>query len=92
MSTRSLKKIQDNELEDEIARLAYELWAQDGYIHGNHGKHWLEAERQLRGAQVRGENSATPFPDDRATQINQNDSQRLDATPLIEKTKRRKAS
>ena len=55
----------DNDLrgaafEDEVARRAYELWEQDGYQHGNHGKHWEEAERQLRGKPAGEGNPAYP--------------------------------
>lgn len=35
---------------DDIARRAYERWEREGCGHGNDVRHWLEAERQLRGA------------------------------------------
>jgi len=33
---------------DEIARLAYFYWQQDGGIHGRDQAYWLEAEHQLK--------------------------------------------
>lgn len=35
---------------EEIARRAHELWEQDGCPDGRSDYHWLEAEKQLRGA------------------------------------------
>jgi len=37
------------ELESEIRRRAYELYAHRGYTHGQHEQDWLEAERQVLG-------------------------------------------
>jgi Protein of unknown function (DUF2934) len=37
------------ELESEIRRRAYELYARRGYTHGHHEQDWLEAERQVLG-------------------------------------------
>jgi hypothetical protein len=34
----------ERELFDEIARVAYELWERNGYIHGCDIEHWCEAE------------------------------------------------
>lgn len=34
----------ERDLFDEIARLAYELWEREGYIHGRDIEHWCEAE------------------------------------------------
>jgi hypothetical protein len=34
----------ERDLFDEIARIAYELWERDGYIHGRDIEHWCEAE------------------------------------------------
>ncbi len=34
----------ENDLFDEIARIAYELWQRDGCIHGRDIEHWCEAE------------------------------------------------
>jgi hypothetical protein len=33
----------------EIALRAYELFAQEGFMHGNDVDHWLRAERELKG-------------------------------------------
>lgn len=46
---------------DQIARRAHELWEQDGRPHGHHERHWLEAERQLRGTPP-GEQDALAHP------------------------------
>lgn len=35
----------ENNLYDEIARVAYELWEKNGCIHGRDIEHWCEAER-----------------------------------------------
>ncbi len=35
--------------QEEIARLAYELFEQRGGVHGNDQENWFEAERILRG-------------------------------------------
>jgi Protein of unknown function (DUF2934) len=32
-------------LQGEIARVAYDLYIQSGYLHGHDLEHWLEAER-----------------------------------------------
>lgn len=32
---------------DQIARRAYEIYANRGYTHGNHEQDWLQAEREL---------------------------------------------
>ncbi len=45
----------------QIARRAYELWEQDGRPDGHHDRHWLEAERQLRGTPA-GEQDALAHP------------------------------
>lgn len=37
---------------DEIARRAYELWRQEGCPEGRALKHWIEAEKQLRGPRL----------------------------------------
>lgn len=60
MKTLEKKDVRENTIQDEIARRAYELWEQDGYQHGNHGKHWDEAERQLRGTAPTAGNPAYP--------------------------------
>lgn len=31
----------------DIARRAYEIWEQEGHGHGQHERHWREAESQL---------------------------------------------
>ncbi len=36
------------DLEDEIARVAYELYERDGRLHGKDQEHWLEAERIVK--------------------------------------------
>jgi hypothetical protein len=33
----------------QIALRAYELFAQEGFMHGNDVDHWLRAERELKG-------------------------------------------
>jgi hypothetical protein len=38
---------------DDIAALAYDLWARRGGGHGSDFEDWLEAERQLRDARRR---------------------------------------
>lgn len=42
--------VTDPTLRAEIARRAYELWKQDGCRHGEHERHWFEAERHILGA------------------------------------------
>jgi hypothetical protein len=37
------------DLNEEIARMAYELYERDGRQDGKHEEHWLEAERIVRG-------------------------------------------
>lgn len=34
----------ERDLFEEIARIAYELWEREGYIHGRDIEHWCEAE------------------------------------------------
>jgi DUF2934 family protein len=38
---------------DDIAALAYDLWARRGHGHGSDFEDWVEAERQLREARRR---------------------------------------
>jgi len=33
---------------EQIAARAYQLFEEEGFIHGNHVDHWLKAERELR--------------------------------------------
>lgn len=33
------------DLFDEVARIAYELWERNGWIHGRDIEHWCEAEQ-----------------------------------------------
>lgn len=33
---------------EQIAIRAYELFEQDGFVHGRHVDHWLRAEQELR--------------------------------------------
>jgi hypothetical protein len=35
----------EKDLFDEIARIAYELWEKNGWIHGRDIEHWCEAEQ-----------------------------------------------
>ncbi|HEY8932009.1 MAG TPA: DUF2934 domain-containing protein [Rariglobus sp.] len=58
MKTSEKKDIRENAIQDQIARRAYELWEQDGYKHGQHAKHWEQAERQLFGTTPTPENPA----------------------------------
>ena len=44
------QEIRETVAHEEIARRAYELWEQDGCPEGCSERHWLEAERQLRGS------------------------------------------
>ena len=39
--------VQPEVTRDQIATRAYELFVQDGFVHGNHVDHWLRAEREL---------------------------------------------
>ncbi len=70
MKSSDKKDIRENTLHDQIARRAHELWEQDGYQHGNHAKHWEEAERQLFGPVPMPEKPAYPSPTARMTAEN----------------------
>lgn len=35
--------------EEKIRQRAYELYAEGGYVDGNHEEHWFAAERELKG-------------------------------------------
>jgi hypothetical protein len=48
------QEIRETVAHEEIARRAYELWEQDGCPGGCSERHWLEAERQLRGSSFGG--------------------------------------
>jgi hypothetical protein len=39
--------VQPEVTRDQIATRAYEFFAQEGFVHGNHVDHWLRAEREL---------------------------------------------
>jgi Protein of unknown function (DUF2934) len=40
----------DQSLENRIRERAYEIWAADGYVHGQADQHWLAAEREILAA------------------------------------------
>jgi hypothetical protein len=40
--------VQGKTIDEWIAMRAYELWLKEGCPEGQHTRHWLEAERQLR--------------------------------------------
>ncbi|MBM6593270.1 DUF2934 domain-containing protein [Microvirga pudoricolor] len=42
-------------LEDKIRERAYELWEQDGRVHGRADEHWLKASLEVIGAMAGGE-------------------------------------
>ena len=42
-------------LEDKIRERAYELWEQDGRVHGRSDEHWLKASLEVIGAMAEGE-------------------------------------
>jgi hypothetical protein len=44
--------VQPEVTRDQIATRAYELFAQGGFVHGNHVDHWLRAERELSAVAV----------------------------------------
>ena len=48
-------------LEDKIRQRAYELWEQDGRVHGRSDEHWLKASLEVIGAMAEGE-LAHPAP------------------------------
>jgi hypothetical protein len=48
---RSPKPVQPNDIEESIRRRAYELYEQRGRIDGSVLDDWLEAEREILGAQ-----------------------------------------
>lgn len=49
---------------DQVARRAHELWEQEGRRHGNHERHWLEAEHQVLGVPLAEQDAlAHPPPD-----------------------------
>lgn len=49
-------------LEDDIRRRAYELWLNDGQVHGRDLEHWFTARQLLlHQAKEHHENSASPF-------------------------------
>ncbi len=62
MKTLEKQERTQTQLEDEVARRAYELWEQDGYQHGNHAKHWADAEKQVIGIVTSGEKQTTGSP------------------------------
>lgn len=35
--------------DEDVRRRAYELWEAEGQPEGSHDRHWLQAERELRG-------------------------------------------
>lgn len=37
------------DLQELIARRAYEIWEREGHPHGRSWQHWLQAEAELRG-------------------------------------------
>ncbi len=47
---------------EEVARLAYELYEKSGWQHGRHEEHWFEAERLMtaRSLKVAGRGAAKP--------------------------------
>jgi hypothetical protein len=51
---QAAQEILETVAHEEIARRAYELWEQDGCPGGCSERHWLEAERQLRGSSFGG--------------------------------------
>ena len=40
----------EQSLENRIRERAYEIWAADGYVHGQADQHWLAAEREILAA------------------------------------------
>jgi hypothetical protein len=42
-------------LEDKIRERAYDLWEQDGRVHGRSDEHWLKASLEVIGALAGGE-------------------------------------
>jgi len=42
---------------EKIAHRAYEIWQESGCPEGKHDEHWLQAERELRAAQGRSQQS-----------------------------------
>jgi hypothetical protein len=51
---QAAQEIRETVAHEEIARRAYELWEQDGCPEGCSERHWLQAERQLRGSSFGG--------------------------------------
>ncbi len=50
---RSLKPAQPNDIEESIRRRAYQLYEQRGRLDGYALDDWLQAEREILGAQKR---------------------------------------
>jgi Protein of unknown function (DUF2934). len=59
-------KISETAAHEEIARRAHELWEQEGRPEGRDFDHWIEAERQLRGAPAQPESTADARAEARA--------------------------
>jgi hypothetical protein len=49
---------------NSIAKLAYQLWIARGRPHGSEEEDWLEAERQLAGAEDQGASRSDPPVDE----------------------------
>ena len=69
---KTTTEIKNSVSHDEIARRAYELWEQDGRPENEEYRHWLEAERQLRGSPVNVGNPAYPTLEERKKIVEKN--------------------
>jgi hypothetical protein len=53
-ATKSYRDVPDAALRRKIEERAYYIWLESGREHGDHERHWLQAERELMEAAERG--------------------------------------
>jgi len=62
-ANKNNREIPDAVLRRKIEERAYHIWLENGGGHGDHERHWLQAERELMEATKRG---GTPQSDARS--------------------------
>lgn len=68
---------------EEIARRAYKLWEESGYVHGHDREHWLEAESQLVAELIAPQPSDEPVSQDPQEAITKDD---LEFGPVLDES------